>query len=187
MSNRQYVWRPGSRFADKEADVVAQEIEDIRARKGTDELKPADLVEAASKDESSVIHTCFEWNDSVAAHEHRLQTARKLLRDIQIVVNEAEPPRHLNVNVVLPKTNGSQTEQRAYVPLDVAINDAALYRQLLERALRELEQAEKRYAHLRELGPVFTAVKAARAAFDLEVTPNGQSQLEQMAQVALQQ
>lgn len=41
------------------------------------------LVEHASNEDSS-LHECFEWDDTIAAHEHRLSQARHILRTYPI-------------------------------------------------------------------------------------------------------
>ena len=67
-------------------DTETLEIFEKLEKKG--QLTPdAVVAEAASPD--SPLHDKFEWDDSVAAHNHRLYQARKLIGSIQIerVVN----------------------------------------------------------------------------------------------------
>lgn len=60
------------------AAVVALENEHGR-------LTPEYVLEEAAI-ETSPLHGCFEWDDSVAAHKHRLDQARRLIRSVKVVV-----------------------------------------------------------------------------------------------------
>ena len=53
-----------------------------------DNVKPAEIVEAA-KDEESELHKCFEWDDTKAAHKYRLTQARTLV--LNLVITESKP------------------------------------------------------------------------------------------------
>lgn len=48
-------------------------------------IKPERLVEAA-RNPDHPCHADFEWNDSKAAHKHRLETAKELIRQIKTIV-----------------------------------------------------------------------------------------------------
>ncbi len=51
---------------------------------GGGKLTPASVVSDAS-DPASPLHSCFEWDDSVAAHKYRLEQARVLIRSVKCV------------------------------------------------------------------------------------------------------
>jgi hypothetical protein len=57
------------------------------ARKG--ELTPERVVELA-RSRSSPLHEMFEWDDEVAAHAHRLQQARAIIRSVRVEVTVDE-------------------------------------------------------------------------------------------------
>lgn len=54
-------------------------------------LTPDKLVDVA-KDPNSVLHDEFPWDDAIAAHKHRLDVARALIRkvEVHIVVNRVK-------------------------------------------------------------------------------------------------
>jgi hypothetical protein len=49
-------------------------LEELAARNGG-ELTAAETLEAA-RDPNSPIHSCFQWDDSLAAEQYRLEQAR---------------------------------------------------------------------------------------------------------------
>lgn len=73
-------------------------------------VTPPNLV-SRSKGSSSRLHSLFEWNNSVAAKQHRLAQARSFLSSVyEIVVNKANPVRsRLSVEV-----NTTAGPERAY-------------------------------------------------------------------------
>lgn len=48
-------------------------------------IAPEAVVEAA-RDPASPLHGAFDWDDASAAHEHRIETARKLIRSVKVEV-----------------------------------------------------------------------------------------------------
>lgn len=61
--------------------AVEQELERLRGPDGI--LRLEDVV-AAAADESSPLHSHFEWDNTKAAHRYRLSQARALIRSVQI-------------------------------------------------------------------------------------------------------
>jgi hypothetical protein len=54
------------------------------------EVSPETIVDTA-KDRKSPLHQVFEWDDNVAAQEHRLHQARQLIRTIVVRPKESRP------------------------------------------------------------------------------------------------
>ena len=87
MSEIQSVqWAKGSRFK-VDPSEARKCLHAIREKLGG-YITPEAIVEEAAED-SSPIHDEFEWDDSVAAHEHRKDTARAMTRSIQVIRKEA--------------------------------------------------------------------------------------------------
>ena len=55
-----------------DAQKVAEEI-------GFGKFTPMEVLEKA-KDETTELHKCFEWNDSIAAEKYRLEKAKNIIR-----------------------------------------------------------------------------------------------------------
>lgn len=59
------------------------------AKEGGGRLTAAEVVQHA-RDPASPLHHLFEWDDEKAAHEHRLDQARALIRSCQVVVERRD-------------------------------------------------------------------------------------------------
>jgi hypothetical protein len=65
-------------------DIAWAEIQRIKAMRNLpkDEMPGPDVLIQESIDPDSPLHVVFEWDDSKAAHQYRLEQGRKLLRNI---------------------------------------------------------------------------------------------------------
>lgn len=152
-----YQWRAGARFP-VDPKEAAQQLTALRRRKG--KLAPSDVV-AASRAKTAPLHKCFEWDDAVAAEEHRRQTARTLIGALVMVDDDAtdttEPIRCF-VSV------DREDDESDYTPLQVLLKemtqDPATREQMLARAIRDIQGFRRAYAHLLpELGSIFEAIE----------------------------
>lgn len=152
-----YAWRPGSRVS-IDADKAGRELARIESKEG--ELTPAVVVERA-RSGNSALHDHFEWDDSKAAEQHRLSQAGELIRSIVVDVTHSnvEPAKTVRAFVSVERHG-----ERSYVDVNRAMSDDDLRRQVLERAWAELSAFRKRYADLKELAGVFSAMDKAQAA-----------------------
>jgi hypothetical protein len=135
-------------------EVIA-ELEDIRRAAGGF-LRPTDVVERA-RNERSVLHSRFEWDDSEAAHQYRLDQARRLIRLCVTV----EPVKQTEYRMYVSLTNDRDADG-GYRNVAEVLSDESLARTMLEEALTELRRLEQKYRRLQELVPVFEAVKKVR-------------------------
>jgi hypothetical protein len=138
--------------------AVAQELELVRKRHGGI-LRPADVV-AFARDPQTALHAEFEWDDSKAAEQYRLEQARQIIRCAVHVVDEDSPPVRAYVSLQNDRTAGN-----SYRSLHDVLNEPRLREQLLAQALREAESWRLRYERLAELKPICRAIiQAARQA-----------------------
>jgi hypothetical protein len=70
-------------------DIEKSVLMDIAKKNGG--ILQVDSVLEEAKDESSPLHSHFEWDDSVAAEAHRRYQARVLIQRCKITIVEAEP------------------------------------------------------------------------------------------------
>lgn len=135
-----------------EKAIIEQELRKIEQRDGV--ITPPAVVEAA-RSETSPLHAHFQWDNSKAAHEHRLWQARQL---IAVVIYERAPnqPQRAFTNVILEtKTAKGETELvRAYMDTEKVLEDPNLRVQVLEQAITELERWAQKYRHFDELKDV---------------------------------
>lgn len=148
-------WKDGARApAGLSAAAVAQRLEEIRERTGA--LTPEAVVDDA-RPEGSPLHPAFEWNDRKAAEEYRKEQARHLIRSIVIDARRLDVAAPAPVRAFFVVRPAAEAREE-YVPVRVVMLDAALRRQVLERALTELRQFQVKYAALRELTAAIGAV-----------------------------
>jgi hypothetical protein len=153
-----YGWRPGSRVK-IDADKAGREMEDVRRQNGG-ALTPAALLERA-RSSNAATHDHFEWDDAVAAEEHRLAQASELIRFITVDVSRSniEEPKPMRAFVSVEREG-----ERSYTSTAHALSDQELRRQVLDRAWRDLEAWRERHAELTEFAKVFAAIDQARTA-----------------------
>lgn len=86
---KNYEWKMPSFGKGVDAGLVVRELKKINTQNGN--LSPATIVQSA-KWKSSPLHCLFEWDDSKAAEQFRLQQARNLVNNIQVtVISNGEP------------------------------------------------------------------------------------------------
>jgi hypothetical protein len=146
------------------------ELERIRAGNRRGVLIPQEVVEAA-RARASPLHDCFEWDDSRAAHEHRLNQARQLIREIDVVFDEHDDvvvPMYLS----LPKDR--LLPGGGYRPTTQICGKTQLRQQLLQTAAVELTSFQERWRSIdiiaHALGPVLKAHDQFRQRYIHSIT-----------------
>lgn len=126
-----------------DAQKVAEEI-------GFGKFTPMEVLEKA-KDETTELHKCFEWNDSIAAEKYRLEQAKNIIR---MLVYEKETKEQAVVRYY------AKTETKhVYQPTKQFLVQEDEYQGLLRRALAELETFKNKYHTLTELESIFEAME----------------------------
>ena len=126
-----------------DAQKVAEEI-------GFGKFTPMEVLEKA-KDETTELHKCFEWNDSIAAEKYRLEQAKNIIR---MLVYEKETKEQQVVRYY------AKTETKSvYQPTKQFLVQEDEYQGLLRRALAELEAFKNKYHTLTELESIFDAME----------------------------
>lgn len=112
----------------------------------------------AAKDPKHPFHPHLEWNDKVAAHAHRMDQMRQLVRLVATIDEATEQPKPAFISI--------SDDGTAYRTVNEVENSAALQLQVLKQALRDLQAFETRY---RMLQAVCTSVRAARERVQEEI------------------
>lgn len=123
-------------------------------------LRPSEIVESA-REEGSILHGKFQWDDSEAAHQYRLWQARQLLRVTVQYVGSGDEAVSARVFVSLTPDRGE--DGGGYRVTTVVMATAKGRNQLLADALKEMESFQKKYADLQELAGVFSAMRKVGA------------------------
>lgn len=145
------------------ADILA-ELDAIAASSEDGRLHPEAVVAFARRPDSA-LHAKFEWDDSVAAEQYRLQQARSVIR-AQVRVSEVVG-RRCRAYVSVPS---DRTSDGGYRPTDAALSRTAIRMQMVESVLEELAKARDRYPHLPELNPLWLRIEAAISDYHAALT-----------------
>ena len=147
-----YQWKiPGLLPIDPQ--TAGEELERIYQERGG--IEPSTVVEE-SRDISSPLHPCFEWDDAVAAEKYREDQARLVIRSIVTVSEDSAGKQQQPVRAFV-------RVQEDYKPITVVLNDEEQIAELLRSALSELSAFRKKYQTLSALRPVFTAIDSISA------------------------
>ena len=154
-------WKSGSHHK-VEAEVAYKQIEAVRA--ANDGSVPAEAVVKAAKRKTNPLHPEFEWDDSVAGQEFRLEQARRMVRSLVVVRDEikSERPQRVYEVVKLPQEQTDDGKparaKHVYKSLEDVMADPDSRSELLGRALRELITIRNRYRDLQELAVIMRAI-----------------------------
>lgn len=116
-----------------------------------DSFSPAQIVEAA-KDESTELHKCFTWDDTVAAQKYREHQARMLVASL-VIRTETSDNEPIAVRVI-----ASTAVKNEYKPIVKLIEVEQDYADLLARAINELKAFQQKYKAITELREIFAAI-----------------------------
>lgn len=125
--------------------AVEQALADLYER--DDKLTAAAVVDAAL-DPSSPLHSCFEWDDSLAAHQYRLVQARRLIASVRIPAAEGGPTRAY----VHVESLGS------YEPADQVARAVDLRAEVMRGYRRDLARLRERLVRFVEFAGVVAAI-----------------------------
>jgi len=147
-------WKRGFSHKNMDVQAVKREIDELPAK------TPAQIV-AKAKGRNSAMHDHFEWDDSQAAHEHRLSQARQLVQNIVVrTVNEKTIGRPVREYISVKTVD----EKREYKQIGVVLDDDYMRHQALADAKDSLRRWRERYEDLHELAELFGAIDIALAA-----------------------
>jgi len=171
---------------EKKSLTAKQKLEILNtiAQRHDGALTPEIVLEEATN-ESHPLHSVFEWNDSLAAHQYRLSQAAMLIRTVKIKVqiapNEERWTRAF-LNVRDPEDDTSEDEQLEqdetgtvaeahrgrkrgfYTSLHDALKVPAYKEQLLDDARRDLESFRRKYSTLTQLSGLIESIEEVLTA-----------------------
>ena len=147
-------WMPGfdGLFKGADAQRVAEEIMSIG-----ESATPQQILDKA-RNESSELHRCFTWDDSIAAEQYRLVEARKIVR--MLIIQRADNENSAPIRFFM-KTDASLDS--GYKATTVIFRNEDETAALLAKAKADAKSWSIRYQTLREyaeLTAVFDAVDA---------------------------
>lgn len=144
---RQYEWWDGyTRKVD--ANVVGGVVEQLESEHGT--ATKEDFLDV-SRPENSPTHCLFEWDDSIAAEQYRLDQSRKIITNLRVVYlntknEETKVPAF--INTAPPK------EKCVYESIETALKHENKREIILNRLRGELDAFINRNKHIEELADI---------------------------------
>jgi hypothetical protein len=102
----------------------------------------------------SKLHKALEWDDRIAAREHRFSQIRRLVA-IHIVTGEG-------VREMISLSIDRTRDGGGYRGLNDILSNQSLHEVMLADALRELERLQAKYQQLQALAPLWQAVAQVR-------------------------
>jgi len=147
----------GARFqpgASKDAKAVGEHLELLR-RQFKGELTPEDVL-ADAKHDNSPLHSFFEWDDTAAAHQHRLAQARGLIRSVVAIYVDEErqkPAVRAKAYVHINEPSAPHYREAGH-----AMSQKKTRQMVLQRAWRELQDWKRRYKDLSEFSDLFQVI-----------------------------
>ena len=133
-------------FFKADAETVYKEITALG-----DSFSPEQIVEAA-REESTELHKCFTWDDTVAAESWRRHQARMLVAQL-VIKTETTDREPVAVRVI-----ASTATRNEYKPVVKLIEAEQGYADLLARAINELKAFQQKYKAITELREIFAAI-----------------------------
>jgi hypothetical protein len=130
---------PGARIRKADAQVLGDTFAKL---KSTGPLT-AERVLAEATNPRSQLHRYFEWDDAKAAHSYRVEQARKLIRSIEVVIEDAkgkEIPMRAFYSV------RDAEGQRNYESMQFVFETPDMADQVVAEALAQLESWKTRYS-----------------------------------------
>lgn len=152
----QYSWRAGGYPVS--AQEAGEYLNGISEREGG--ITAARVLDV-SRNEDALLHSCFEWDDTVAAEAHRLYQARKLVGNLVCaVVKEETKETAPKTTRAFVSVNPLQKEG-FFKPIVAALADENDRQIVLENAKREALQFANKYSGLSEFAEVIEAINRA--------------------------
>jgi len=153
MTDKIYSWKDGA-IIKADAQKVGERLEWLEKRHNG--LLSAEAVLNDAKKKTSPLNKAFEWDDTEAAQQYRLEQARALMRMITVEIRQVKTKTHKPVRAYV---NVRRADDKGYAPVAQVMNDTELREQVLQRAWRELQNWRDRYREYEELIEIFTAIE----------------------------
>lgn len=131
------------------ADVAKAEFDRIYEKFG--ELTAKSVVEE-NRAKTAPLHSCFEWDDAVAAERYREKQAGEMIRCLVTVRESGKGGEPIIVRAIVKTTE-------KYEPISVAIRAEAKRVVLLQDALNDARWFMQKHGQLTELCSVVAAMK----------------------------
>lgn len=144
-----YKWKTG--YFKTSAETAGKVFSELEQTVGL----TAKTVVDASRAKDAPLHNEFEWNNKIAGELWREEQARTMIQNlvVQIDDNPDTPPTRAFVKL---------EQQAVYEDVRTVLADVQKTTSLLQMALKELTQFQRKYSDLKELAGVFQEVEKVK-------------------------
>lgn len=108
-----------------------------------------------ARDEKSEMHSCFEWDDSIAGDKYREIQAGKMIR-LLVITRKKDDQEEEKTNIRFFVSTGNK--DNTYTPTRLVVKNQTAYEELLERAYAELRTFKAKYSSLSELEEILALI-----------------------------
>lgn len=119
-------------------------------------LRPHDVV-AFARNKKTALHSQFEWDNRKAGDEYRLWQARQVIISVKIMPH---PDAGIVTRAYVSMKDDRAAPRGGYRSVVTILGDKERRAQLLEEAMDELEHFKQKYKALKELAPIFAAMRS---------------------------
>ena len=160
-----YSWRydPGKGVS---ADDFGKELEKIEKEFG--DVTSERLVDTA-RDEDSILHCMFEWDDAIAGELYRRKKATEYICSLMIVPVQSNPPKVETIEIVevppirayanqKPSDMNSVDKSGSFINIRKAFADEDTRSIVLMQAVRELQSFKRKYENYLEFSKLFNEI-----------------------------
>ena len=137
-------------------DKIKEELEAIAEGNGGI-LRGIDVIRFAQENQDSTLNSRFQWDDSKAGHQYRLQQARQLIRLHVTVVSDDSP----EVKVWVSLSGDRVQEDGGYRRVESVMSNDLQRAALVREALKDANVWRTKWKDLEELRAIFAAIQEA--------------------------
>jgi hypothetical protein len=170
MQQTEYKWAVGFHAKGIQAQSFGELFDKLAAEGGG--VQPERIISAASQP-SSPIHSYFEWDNTAAGHQWRLNQARALcggLRRVVVKVEQSDSPEK-TIRAVVNLDDG-----RGYHPINHVLSDDKKRIRLLELARKDVNAATNKLSEFEdEAANVLQTLKLAQSQIKEMITAPAQA------------
>ena len=146
-------------------NIIATILENIRIG-NNGELRAQDILEYARNNTQSPIHDMFEWDDKIAAEEHRLTQAKTIIRAVYIEEEINEKPTI--IRAYISKQDVGEKEPGTFITIQAAMEDPIRRGRIIESALLDLKRFTAKYEKYDAFSQCIIAVNTAISCMENE-------------------
>lgn len=124
------------------------ELQKIAKRDGL--LRPTVVVDEA-RNPKNPLHAYFEWDDAIAGERHRVESARRLIRQFKITFVDPVQAKKLPARAWVSMTTDRHVKGGGYRSTETVMKSEGGRLQVLQDALEYVAIFRKKYGMLKEL------------------------------------